>query len=168
MQNRCDTQRYIEDNPNLCGFTGWRLPTTKELESLIYCPEGRLDDWVKNYQCKNYDSDGVSPQIKTAFFPYVKNSYWTADTYETLKTSANFVNFNMGETDRDIKETARGVILVRSGYSYAPKVVIKLPTWDAVNSILTIPQFEAGQALKSLSLQFDVSALTFKILNYTQ
>lgn len=78
-----------------CGFTDWRLPTRRELLSIVH--------------------NGTSnPAIDSAFFPgTVSGYYWSNDTYAPNTPFAWYVNFSSGSTDATIKPTNIAVRLVR-------------------------------------------------------
>ena len=87
---RCDTQDLIRltRQEKMCGLTKWRLPTAKELITLIN------------------DSPPVGePVINTDFFLYTKRAaYWTADNriplkggYQFLGQGAMSINFIKGK-----------------------------------------------------------------------
>ncbi|MEN9372683.1 MAG: hypothetical protein RIR79_235 [Pseudomonadota bacterium] len=84
---------------NRCGYgTGWRLPTRRELLSIVH--------------------NGVSssPAIDVNYFPAtVGDWYWTSDTYAPYPSDACFVNFDDGYPDADYKTYSGYVRLVRSG-----------------------------------------------------
>lgn len=82
-----------------CGFnSGWRLPTRRELLSIVHLglPTG--------------------PMIDVNYFPATEgNWYWTSDTYAPNVGSAWFVGFNDGGTHVFRKTYAGYVRLVLSG-----------------------------------------------------
>jgi hypothetical protein len=147
----------------LCGQATWRLPTVAELETLIVCPKGRSTNWVENFRCIDYQTDGIEQQVQRSYFPNLALSYWTSDVYKEMPTSAYFVNFLTGETDRDAKFNPNRAVLVSKG-SLIPKTTIALPKWNAALSVLEIPQFEAGSGIKSCKVKFDFTNDTFQVL----
>ncbi|MEM7293325.1 MAG: DUF1566 domain-containing protein [Pseudomonadota bacterium] len=101
----CDTDAYIEaiNQRKLCGRSNWRLPSTAELESLVYdtvyipkldprfFPHGRsYYYWSDTIYANYYDPD------KFAHFPGMQSfQYWSQllsiNDY-SLMTSVNFLN----------------------------------------------------------------------------
>jgi hypothetical protein len=83
---------------NRCGIsTGWRLPTRRELLSLV-------------------NQDGRSPSIDEAYFPATQpNWYWTNDPYQLFRSNAWIVDFVYGRTYADFTTSTYYVRLVRSG-----------------------------------------------------
>ena len=82
-----------------CGFsTGWRLPTRRELLSIVH-------------------SGTSSPSIDTGNFPGTSvSSYWSSDTYAPSTANAWYVTiFFGGNTFADFKTISSAVRLVRSG-----------------------------------------------------
>jgi hypothetical protein len=74
---QCNTQAYIAaiNAAALCSFTDWRLPTRRELMTLVF-------------------ADGSSPSIETTYFPNTKNSsYWSASTFAASTDQAWQVSF---------------------------------------------------------------------------
>jgi len=58
----------ISNKQNMCGISSWRLPTAKELKTLI-----------------KKDARPGEPLINTSYFPYTKRGpYWTSDANKTL------------------------------------------------------------------------------------
>ncbi len=92
-----------------CGFSDWRLPTRRELLSIVH------NDAVSP---ANYEK---SPAIDTAYFPAtVLNSggsrhYWSNDTYALFPICAWGVYFAGGSTVAFNKTFPGAVRLVRSG-----------------------------------------------------
>lgn len=83
---------------NRCGYnTGWRLPTRRELLSIVH--------------------NGTSnPAIDVSYFPVTPSSnYWTSDTYAPVPSYAWIVDFYSGGTDAYYKTVTYFVRLVRSG-----------------------------------------------------
>jgi len=85
-KDRCDTLDLIQgtNKEQLCGLTGWRLPTLYELQSLI----------VEN------DRPGEN-KISTDYFPQIKNGdYWTSQNKIQFKRlnkhhlGVSAINFN--------------------------------------------------------------------------
>ncbi len=85
----------------LCGNSSWRMPTKTELESIVYCPTGKSNNWVENFQCNGYARDGADPQINPDAFPNTakSSSYWTSENYPEITNTAYFVNFYTGGSD---------------------------------------------------------------------
>jgi hypothetical protein len=81
-----------------CGYnTGWRLPTRRELLSIVHNGAG----W---------------PAIDSAYFPATQsNWYWSADTYAPGPAFAWLVGFDDGGTSAVSKSNNVYVRLVRSG-----------------------------------------------------
>ena len=64
----------------LCGFTDWRLPTVKELQTLV-----------------NYGVASPGPTIDTTWFPNTQGSYyWSSSPYVGSSGYAWYVYFNYG------------------------------------------------------------------------
>lgn len=102
--NLCNTQAYVAavNAAGLCGqTTGWRLPTRRELLSIVH--------------------NGLSadPAIDTVYFPdrsaWTTFEWWTSDTYAPDPDDAWFVYFNHGYTGAFSKTNIYLVRLVRSG-----------------------------------------------------
>ncbi|MBW0434374.1 DUF1566 domain-containing protein [Leptospira yasudae] len=82
---------------NLNGITGWRLPSVKELVSLV-------------------DYSRPAPPFSNAvFFPNAGASYWTSTTHPsgTNKDQGYYVSFGVGTYDTIVKTTLLGVRCVR-------------------------------------------------------
>lgn len=93
----CDTWAFVEavNAVTLCGATDWRLPTRKELLSIV--DNGRFD-----------------PAINTKYFPNTLSSYlWSSTPYAGQEDSAWHVYFLYGEVYPDGKKNAHPVRLVR-------------------------------------------------------
>jgi hypothetical protein len=95
-----DTQDFI-DKLNASaygGFSNWRMPTVKELTTLV--DRGRTS----------------YPYINTVYFPTTQaNWYWTSSSYGGGSSNAWYVLFNGGGMDGRNKFESRYVQAVRSG-----------------------------------------------------
>ena len=104
----------------LRGDEAWRLPTVRELMSLVQCsssitrfsddPEdggGKIENWC--------DGPFDRPTINKEFFPDTPaRRYWTASSYQG-KSSANWgVLFNTGRMSADLRSEKNLIRLVRS------------------------------------------------------
>jgi formylglycine-generating enzyme required for sulfatase activity len=92
-----DTEAYIKalNDATFGGFSDWRLPSVKELESIV-------------------DLSKYSPAINTAWFPNtVPSYYWSSTTYAYYVDYAWWVSFNYGYVSADDKANAYAVRAVR-------------------------------------------------------
>ena len=85
------------------GITTWRLPTLKELETIV-----------------NYD--GSNPTTFAANFPamVVSNVYWSSSTYVPNTTVAWWFWFDRGSVNPGLKTSSYFVHCVAGAYSPAP------------------------------------------------
>jgi Protein of unknown function (DUF1566) len=85
---RCDTQTFTADvNASaLCGFTDWRMPALRELQTIVH-------------------HGVINPSIDTTYFPNTGNSvtqsfdFWTATTEAGGTYAAWFLYFGQPSTD---------------------------------------------------------------------
>lgn len=97
---RCDTHAYIAavNRMKLCGFSDWRLPTRRELMSLV---QYRLPDKNKGL-------------IDTRYFPAANSDwYWSADTDSSDARYAWYVLYYNGRDMKALKTQAKRIRLVR-------------------------------------------------------
>ncbi|MCI5220350.1 MAG: DUF1566 domain-containing protein [Candidatus Electrothrix sp. LOE2] len=95
----CNTQAYVQrvKNEKLCGFNDWRMPTLKELESVV-----------------NFGDSG--PAIDTGYFPNAINSYvWSGSPIAGYSGNAWYVYFGYGYSYDDFRDYNYAVRLVRGG-----------------------------------------------------
>jgi len=93
----CDTQAYVKEINalSLCGASDWRLPTRRELLSIV-------------------DNGRLKPAIYTRYFPYASEEhYWTSSPYPGQDNMAWQVYFQYGEADTNDKKQGNPVRLVR-------------------------------------------------------
>lgn len=96
--NVCNTQAYVArvNIASLCGATNWRLPTRKELGSLV-----------------SYDR--ATPAIDTVYFPNTNSgSYWSSSPFASFADRAWLTDFRNGTQPRLGKNSSKNVRLVRS------------------------------------------------------
>ena len=98
----CDTEKFVADvkAAGLCGYnTGWRMPTLRELLTLVHAGAG-----VNNIT------------IDSTYFPNTNASnFWSGSSYVRDPTSAWGVAFNHGESVPGAKSFDMHVRLVRGG-----------------------------------------------------
>jgi len=91
--SKSDTQDIIDyaNKIRLCGHTNWRLPTLKELQSLVYT--------------KGLYSE---PKTEVDFFPRAKKDiYWSSDINSSI-TGAKVIDFKTGKVyDLSLENVAR-------------------------------------------------------------
>lgn len=94
---RCDTEKFIEDvnNEGLCGHSDWRLPSRKELLSIV-------------------DSGRYNPSIDPDYFPNTPSSdFWSASPDASHSGFAWHVHFSYGNSssggNRSLNRRVRAV-----------------------------------------------------------
>jgi len=93
----CDTKSYIQavNDLGLCGFSDWRLPTRRELLSIV-------------------DNGHFNPAIENRFFPNALSShYWSSSPYSEEENSSWEVYFLYGEVSPNSKSERNHIRLVR-------------------------------------------------------
>lgn len=97
---RCDTEKFVADvntGTGLCGATDWRLPSQRELLTLVHLG-------VEN------------PKIDTSYFPNTPAlPFWSASSYAPNSAGAWFVVFGNGDFPTYSKSDGFYVRLVRGG-----------------------------------------------------
>ena len=92
----CDTHAFVQkiNEQELCGLSDWRLPTRRELLSIV-------------------DNSSLKPAVDTRFFPNtVPAYYWSSSPYADQSAFAWQVYFLYGEASPDEKSQARHLRLV--------------------------------------------------------
>jgi len=93
----CDSQAFVQEvnKEGFCGATDWRLPTRKELLSIV-------------------DNGRFSPAIDRHYFPNaLAEHYWSSSPYPEKEDFAWQVYFKYGESDTNQKNESNHVRLVR-------------------------------------------------------
>ena len=102
--NECNTQAFVAavNAAALCTYADWRLPTRRELQTLVY-------------------ADGSNPSIDPTYFPNTPASstvfsfFWSGSSYVPIPLRAWAVLFLDGYTDAIDKSLDAYVRLVRGG-----------------------------------------------------
>jgi hypothetical protein len=99
---------------------GWRVPTLRELHSLVWCSSGQTKDRddpqdggpvIANYCQGQYQS----PTIRSGAFPATSSTwYWTSSPYVGVSDFAWGVLFNGGSVNGDLRGNGSQVRLVRA------------------------------------------------------
>jgi hypothetical protein len=88
--------------PPTNGYEDWRLPTKKELMSIV-----------------DYSTLGSTPTIQELYFPDAQAfRYWTSTEFAAAPTTAWVVDFAYGTGSNGIKTDFKGVRCVRGGQSH--------------------------------------------------
>ena len=98
-QGSNNTYKYVNDvnAQGLCGASDWRMPTRKELLSIVH--NGR-----------------INPSIDQDYFPNTEaNWFWSSSPYAIDSSYASHVNFSLGGAGSSSKSDLLRVRLVRAG-----------------------------------------------------
>jgi len=107
---RCDTEKFVADvNASaLCGYNDWRMPTQRELGTLVHAGSTQDPAVDSTYFPNTADTPG---SIESVF-----RSVWSGSSYAVDRTYAWIVYFFDGNTTfTDLKSSANYVRLVRGG-----------------------------------------------------
>jgi hypothetical protein len=95
----CNTTNYVVavNAAKLCGYSDWRMPSVKELESIV-------------------DYGRFNPAIDPDYFPYTTSSYyWSGSVYSHSLDTAWDVRFSNGYVNLSSRNANSHVRLVRGG-----------------------------------------------------
>jgi hypothetical protein len=125
-------------------YTDWRLPTAKELASIV-------------------DTTRYSPAIDPTYFPStVANETWSSTTLANALNTAWYVNFNGGFTYTNLKIYARNIRAVRLGQSGS---FVDLTLWPVPDTgqitcsdgTVSIPCPDPGQAFYGQDASYSIN-----------
>ncbi|MBL4661583.1 MAG: caspase family protein, partial [Alcanivoracaceae bacterium] len=81
------------------GHSDWRVPTIKELETLVYCSPGKPKVYSRGRLAGCPDKDDNRPTVDQDKFPDTKNSiFWSASPNTSFSSDAWSVYFNYGHS----------------------------------------------------------------------
>ena len=127
VHERYDFDTAVEKFKNIhyAGYSDWRLPTIKELNTLVYCsngvkPEYKEDGYQSTKDCNDGDKDYQRPTINQQVFPNTvgtnkNNIYWSSSPYVNYSNDAWGIYFANGYDDDAKRSSERFVRLVRVG-----------------------------------------------------
>ena len=112
-----DAMSKFGSSVSFAGYTDWRIPTTDELLTLVYCSNGVSQDIAWKHSCNNEfnATEFETPTINSKVFPNAADGwYWSS--IEKNASDALFVNFSTGFGPvNDPKWAQQNIRLVRSG-----------------------------------------------------
>ncbi len=99
--NQCNSANYVAavNAQALCGANDWRLPSLRELLSIVHA------------------GVATNPAIDTAYFPNTtaQEPYWTRTTHALFTNSARLVLFFTGIGSSNAKTVGQSIMVVRGG-----------------------------------------------------
>jgi hypothetical protein len=101
------------------GYSDWRVPTSRELITLMYCSSGLTKMWTDIFSISGHDGcDGeyTIPTIKTdVFLNTPSHRFLSSSSSPYFKSRAWFVHFGYDNGNGEVKGDGSAVRLVRSG-----------------------------------------------------
>ena len=108
-------------NISYAGYSDWRLPTIKELNTLVYCSNGYQIKYRRNGygsigDCDRGGEDNYQkPTINQQVFPNTSYYYWSSSPDVSISSDAWSVNFKYGYDGSFRRSSEKFVRLVRVG-----------------------------------------------------
>ncbi len=99
--SQCNTQAFVAavNAAALCGYSDWRLPTPREMKTIVYYGVGR---------------PYIDPSIDTTYFPYtIAEAFWSASTFVVDPANAWYLGFSSGNVGPHGKTNRLYLQLVR-------------------------------------------------------
>ncbi len=117
-----EARKFTFDEAQGLAGNGWRVPTVRELLSLVYCSTGiglysdDLQDGLERAKSGCLGSGYVHPTIRSNVFPGTGSEYWSSSPYDGTRglTSSQGVVFNSGFVAGFIRSGAVNVRLLRA------------------------------------------------------
>jgi hypothetical protein len=100
----------LNSEPGFAGHTDWRLPTVKELQSLVDYSAPYPGPAVKQ------DPDGLPGATAPAYWPWSSGEYWSSSSHAFRDVYAWSVPFGYGDVGYDNKASEDHVRAVRGGW----------------------------------------------------
>lgn len=121
-------KRAMKQSDDWAGYDDWRLPTIKELHTIVYCLKGRRAVDLKNESRSRYvkgdglngmclSDDDTNPRINPVHFPNMPTIYpwfWSSTKYSENKFRAWSIDFANGNDDASSKYNHFYIRLVRN------------------------------------------------------
>jgi len=121
------------------GFTDWRLPNIKELQSIN-------------------DETMINPSINTSYFSYLNiNKYWASTSLPNQTTKAWYLDTHYGITTYDVKTAKHPVICVRGNSASA----LAIQFYNIENSTVVYP----NPFISSINVKNEYANNYYELLN---
>ena len=107
-------------NISYAGYSDWRLPTVKELNTLVYCsngikPEYKKDGYWSKKDCSSGNTKYQKPTINQQVFPNTSYIYWSSSPSVDFSYLAWSIYFSYGYDGGDRRSSELFARLVRVG-----------------------------------------------------